>query len=186
MEHWPAAGAGYSGSCRSAGCGNFKAICDETGLGDFAGHEESFGVVNIYYNKFDAFRDAIEKKLADVEPKMEIAVDVELDLGDINRELVGKIKEIDKISGKGFKSIKFLIKTDNYEATTMSQGKHLVINPNSWFKFIKWNSGESMLEEMEDHAVLGDELCFVGSLDMGYLGREFSIRMICDDIAETD
>ena len=174
--------AGYSGSCRSIGCGNFKEICDSTGLGMFGGHSEAFGVINIYYNDFDKFRDAIEEKLSHIEFTTEIDVDVEVDLADISRDLVDKIKQLDKVSGQGFKSIKFLIKTDDYEATTMSKGKHLVVNPNSWFKFIKWNSGESMLEEMEDHAMFGDELAFVGSLDMGYLGRDFSIRMIVDDI----
>lgn len=174
--------SGYSGSCRSIGCGNFKEICDETGLGDFAGHEEAFGVVNIYYNNFDAFREVIEEKLAEIEPKTEIDVDVELDLGDINRDLVEKIKQLDKVSGQGFKAIKGFVKIDDYEAGTMSKGKHLVVSPNSWFKFIKWNSGESMLEEMEDHAMFNDELGFVGTFDMGFLGREFSIRMIVDDI----
>lgn len=174
--------AGYSGSCRSVGCGNFKAICDDTGLGLFGGHEEAFGVIHIDYTNFDAFRDAIEDKLSDVEFETEIDVDVELDLGDISKDLVGKIKELDRISGQGFKPVRGLIRVDNYEARTMSQGKHLVVSPNSWFKFIKWNSGESMLEEMEDHAMFADELAFVGTFDMGFLGRDFSIRMIVDDI----
>ena len=174
--------AGYSGSCRSIGCGNFKAICDDTGLGLFGGHEEAFGVVNIYYNDFDAFREAIETKLSNIEFETEVDIDVSLELGDISKDLVAKLKELDKISGNGFKPIRGLIRVDNYEASTMSKGKHLVVSPNSWFKFIKWNSGESMLEEMEDHAMFGDELGFVGTFDMGFLGRDFSIRMIVDDI----
>lgn len=175
---------GYSGSCRSIGCGNFKAICDETELGKFAGHEEAFGVESIYYYNFDAFREAVEKRLGDIEFKTELDVDAELNLGDINEDLIRNVKAIDRISGQGFKSIKVLIKCDDYEISTMSEGKHLVVNAQSPYKFIKWNASESMIEEMEEHAMFGDELSFVGSLDIGYLGRAFSMRIICDDIIE--
>lgn len=175
---------GYSGSCRSIGCGNFKAICDATELGKFGGHEEAFGIESIYYYNFAAFREAIEEHLSEIEFKTEIDVDAELSLGDINEDLIKNIKSIDKISGQGFKPIKVLVKCDDYEISTMSEGKHLVVSAQHPYKFIKWNASESMIEAMEEHAMFSDELSFVGSLDIGYLGRAFSMRVVCDDIIE--
>ena len=170
---------GYSGSCRAFG--DFREICADTGLGEFAGHPGSFGVVNIPYQNFDKFREIIEDKLGGLELKSDIDVDIELDVADVNKDLVQKIKELDFVSGQNFKPIHAAITCNEYEATTMSKGKHLVIEPSHWFKFIKWNAGATV-EEYEDHALCGDELTFVGTLDEGFLGRNYSIRMICDDI----
>ena len=171
---------GYMGSLRGFGV-DLRALCEATCCGEFNGHPQAAGV-SIPYYKYDEFREKIESALSDVELSQEVEVDIELEIGDISKELVEKIKAMCRISGNGFKPIRGLIRVDNYEASTMSQGKHLVVSPNSWFKFIKWNSGESMLEEMEDHAMFADELAFVGTFDMGFLGRDFSIRMIVDDI----
>ena len=171
---------GYMGSLRGFGV-DLRALCEATCCGEFNGHPQAAGV-SIPYYKYDEFREKIESALSDVELSQEVEVDIELEIGDISKELVEKIKAMCRISGNGFKPIRGLIRVDNYEASTMSQGKHLVVSPNSWFKFIKWNSGESMLEEMEDHAMFADEIAFVGTFDMGFLGRDFSIRMIVDDI----
>lgn len=170
---------GYAGSMRGFGV-DLRAICESTSCGEFNGHPQAAGV-SIPYYKYDEFREKIENLLSDVELSQDIEVDIELEVGDVSKDLVEKIKAMCRISGNGFKPIKGLIRVDNYEVSTMSQGKHLVVSPNSWFKFIKWNGG-SMLEEIDDHAMFDDELTFVGSFDMGFLGREFSIRMIVDDI----
>ncbi len=175
---------GYVGSLRGMGV-DLRAICESTECGEFKGHPQAAGV-SIPYYKYDEFREKIEDLLSNIEIKQEIEVDIELEIGDISKDLVEKIKAMCRISGNGFKPIRGLIKVDTYEASTMSQGKHLVISPNSWFKFIKWNSGASMLELMEDHAMFADELSFVGTFDVGFLGRDFSIRMIVDDIIETN
>ena len=170
---------GYSGSCRAFG--DFREVCADTGLGEFAGHNSAFGVVNIPYQNFNKFRESIEEKLGNMELTTEIDVDAELDVSDINRAFIQEVKQLDFISGQGFKPIKFAITCDDYEVTTMSKGKHLVIEPSDYFKFIKWNAGDTV-EEYEDHALCDDELTFVGTLDEGFLGRNYSIRMICDDI----
>lgn len=176
---------GYSGSCRSIGCGDFRQICEDTGLAEVAGHSEAFGVININFNDFLLFRERIEEELNDIDLKTEIDVDIELSVGEINENLINQIKKLDRISGKGFKPISVLTKCDNYEPTTMSKGRHLVLDVGYFgsFKFIKWNAG-NRLEEFEDHQLCGDELTFIGTLDCGFLGRQFSNRMIVDEIIE--
>ena len=173
----------YMGSLRAEGC-DFRALCESTGYGEFNGHPQAAGVY-IDYGNADKFVKAIDKLLEDVEFKKEIDVDIELNVGDINEDLIKEIKKIDFISGNGFKPVSVLIRCDEYEPGTMSQGKHLVLSVGTYwrFQFIKWNTGDR-LEEFEDHELCGDELSFIGTLDSGFLGRNYSLRMIVDDIIE--
>ena len=39
---------------------------------------------------------------------------------------------------------------------------------------------------MEEHSLMNDELQVVGNLDSGWLGRKFSLKVICDEIEEVD
>ena len=173
----------YMGSLRAEGC-DFRSLCESTGYGEFNGHAQASGVY-IDYGNADRFIEAINELLEDIEFKEEIDVDIELSVGDINAELIKEIKKINFISGEGFKPINVLITTDTYEPSTMSQGKHLVLSEGTYgrFQFIKWNAG-NRLEEFEDHELCGDELSFIGTLDEGYLGKNYSLRMIVDDIIE--
>lgn len=173
--------SGYAGSLRAEGC-DFKSLCESTKCGNFSGHEMAAGVF-INYDKVDEFIEKINKLVGDVEFKKEISVDLLLDVADINTTLLSYVKEIDFVSGKGFKPISVLMECDDYNVSTMSKGKHLVIKPSLYngFQFIKWNAGDKA-DEFEDHEVCGDKLSFIGSLDMGYIARQFSIRLICNDI----
>lgn len=170
---------GYAGSLRGIGV-DLRALCESTECGEFNGHPMASGVIIPYY-KYEEFREKMENLLSNIELKQELDVDIELDVGDMNTDLVTKIKALNRISGNGFKPVKIAIRCDEYEATTMSKGKHLVLNASSVFKFIKWNAG-GLLEEYEDHAMFNDDLCFVGTCDAGYLGKDYSIRLIVDDI----
>lgn len=174
--------SGYSGSCRSIGCGNFRQLCEDTGLIETGGHPEAFGVINLDYNNFDTFRERIEEALSDIEFETTYDIDVELDVSDINEQLINNIKKIDKISGTGFKPVSVMVELDDFEATTMSQGKHLVCNVGNFgkFKAIKWNAG-SLLEEFEDYELCSDMVRVWGNLDCGFLGRSYSLRLIIDD-----
>ena len=71
---------------------------------------------------------------------------------------------------------------DKYEIGNMSQGKHLVIKLyDGYVQFIKWNwSGD--WDEMHDYELLGEPLQAIGHLDSGWLGRKFSLKVICDEI----
>lgn len=93
---------------------------------------------------------------------------------------------IDRISGTDFKPVKVFIDGINeYEIGQMSDYKHLVIKPNDYLQIIKWNFDGSF-DEMEDHSMMNDELQVVGVLDSGWLGRKFSLKVICDEIEEVD
>ena len=37
---------------------------------------------------------------------------------------------------------------------------------------------------MDDHAIMGDELEVVCSLDSGFWGRKFVLKAVCDEIEE--
>lgn len=173
--------SGYTGSLRAEGC-DFKSLCESTKCGKFSGHEMAAGIF-IDYDNVDEFIEKINKLVEDVKFKKETSVDLLLDVSDVNTTLLSYVKEIDFVSGKGFEPISVLIECDDYEVSTMSKGKHLVIKPSFYngFQFIKWNAGDKE-DEFEDHEVCGDKLSFTGSLDMGYIGRNFSCRLICNDI----
>ena len=42
------------------------------------------------------------------------------------------------------------------------------------------------LMEMEEHAMMNDELEVVCGLDSGFLGRKFVLKAVCDEIGEAD
>ena len=117
---------------------------------------------------------------------MSVDVNIQLDISDITRSLVDKIKMIDRISGTDFKPVKvFIDGIDEYEIGQMSDYKHLVIKPNDYLQIIKWNFNGSF-DDMEEHSLMNDELQVVGNLDSGWLGRKFSLKVICDEIEEVD
>ena len=98
--------------------------------------------------------------------------------------MVDLIKTFDRISGTNFPPVKVYI--DNiydYEIGNMSDYKHLTIKPNDYLLIIKWNFNGSF-DEMEDHSLFNDELKVVGTIDSGFLGRKFVLKVVCDEIEE--
>lgn len=170
---------GYSGSARAIGVDDFRAMCEETGLGEFAGHPAAFGVVNIPYNYFDDFREEIEQNLSKIEFKTTTDVDIKLELSDLNKSLIEKIMQIDRITGENFKPITCQITIDNYEVDSMSQGKHLVLRPSNNTMFIKWNFDN--WDEIEDAELCGDSITCIGNLQAGFMARQFALQLIMQD-----
>ena len=41
-------------------------------------------------------------------------------------------------------------------------------------------------DEMDDHAMMNDELEICCTLDSGFLGRKFVLKAVCDEIEEVD
>lgn len=170
-----------TGSARAIGVKDFRRMCNDTGLAEAGGHEMAFGIT-VDKRNWDEFLDRIRRRLVDIEFEINTIVDVELSLSDINRDLVEKVKAVDKISGEGFKPIIVKVKDiTEYEVGSMSEGKHLVIKPNGYINFIKWNY-QGSFHEMEENSLLEEPLTFIGNLDSGYLGRNFSLRLVCNDI----
>ena len=170
----------YSGSMRAIGVDDFRQICNNSGMAQADGHELASGIT-IKKKDLAKFCDYIENNVK-LEPKQTIDVDVELNVEDITRKLIEQIKKIDRISGTNHKPIKVLVKNiDMYGIGQMSDYKHLVIKPNDYLLIIKWNFDGSF-EEMEDHSMMNDEIQVVGTLDSGFLGRKFMLKLVCDDV----
>lgn len=175
----------YSGSMRAVGVPDFRKICNDSGLAKCDGHELAAGI-SIKKEDLDKFILYIEETLPKLNTNISVDVDIQLDISDITHNLIEKIKMIDRISGTDFKPIKVFIDGINeYEIGQMSDYKHLVIKPNDYLQIIKWNFNGSF-DEMEDHSMMNDELQVVGVLDSGWLGRKFSLKVICDEIEEVD
>ena len=174
----------YSGSMRAIGVDDFRQICNNSGMAQADGHELASGIT-IKKKDLEKFCDYIENNVK-LEPKQTIDVDVELNVEDITRKLIEQIKKIDRISGTNHKPIKILVKNiDMYGIGQMSDYKHLVIKPNDYLLIIKWNFDGSF-EEMEDHSMMNDEIQVVGTLDSGFLGRKFMLKLVCDDVKVVD
>ena len=172
----------YMGSARAVGVDNFNQLCKDTKLCEADGHDNAHGV-KILVDDLEEFDNRIKKLLENIEFKQPVTeVDIVLELSDINNDLIDKIKELNKISGNGFKPINvFLNNIDNYSISDMSKGKHLVVKPSDYFDIIKWNF-QGSFDDMEENAILGEPLSFVGVLDSGFIGRKFSMKLICNEI----
>lgn len=172
----------YSGSMRAVGVEDFRAICNESGFAKANGHELASGI-DILKKDFLNFVSHIETVLSDIDTtKQEVSVDIRLSVSDISRGLVEKIKMIDRVSGEGFKPVRFYVDDINdFEVGNMSGYKHLVVKPTSWLWVIKWNY-TGAFEEYEDAGIMGDLVSCVGTLDSGFLGRTFVLKLVCDDI----
>ena len=175
----------YRGSMRAVGVDDFRKICNESGLAKADGHELASGI-EIKKELLNEFTLYIEETLPELKSDSVVDVDIQLDISDVTRKMVDLIKGIDKISGTNFKPIKVYINNIyDYEIGNMSDYKHLTIKPNDYLLIIKWNYNGSF-DEMEDHSLVNDELKIVGTVDSGFLGRKFVLKVVCDEIEEVE
>lgn len=175
----------YKGSMRATGVDDFRKICNESGLAKADGHELASGI-EIKKELLNEFTIYIEETLPELKDDSTTNIDIQLDISDITRKMVDLIKKFDRISGTNFPPIKVYI--DNicdYEIGNMSDYKHLTIKPNDYLLIIKWNYNGSF-EKMEDHSLVNDELKVVGTVDSGFLGRKFVLKVVCDEIEEVE
>lgn len=172
----------YCGSMRSVGYGDFMTLCNETGLAELHGHKEASGI-EILKDNFDEFITLIDTKLGKMKQttKSQTDIDAWIELSDLNRSLVDKIKTLNKISGKGFKPITFKITGINdYSIGSFKNGKHLVINPTEYIQLIEWNT-KCDYDELEDAAITNEPLEVYGELDSGWFIRKFMLKVIMQD-----
>lgn len=171
----------YSGSVRAVGIEDFRSIIVDSELATSEGHELAAGV-EIPKENMDAFVSYIEDKLSTIETTTSIRADIQLNVDDITRNLINRIKNLDRISGNGFEPIKVYVnEITSYDVSNFSNYKHLVIKPKDYLLLIKWNWNGSF-DEMEDNSIVEEELEIVATLDSGWLGRSFVLKAICDEI----
>ena len=171
----------YSGSMRAIGVDDFRQMILDSNLATSEGHELAAGI-DIPKDNMEKFIIYMEKELSGIEPTTSIHADIQLDVDDITRSLIEQIKALDRISGAGFKPIKIYVnRITSYDVSNFSNYKHLVIKPKDYLLFIKWNWNGSF-DDMEDNSIVEEELEIVATLDSGWLGRNFVLKAICDEI----
>lgn len=173
----------YCGSMRSVGYGDFMALCNSTELAVLHGHEQASGI-EIEKDKFEEFISMVNQQLSNMEQTTsdEIDVDCKINIEDITRTLVDKVKEINKISGAGFKPITFkVVNIDEYGIGSFKQGKHLVITPTDNIQLIEWNTKVDY-DELEDDALMNEPIEVIGELDSGFFARKYMLKVIISDL----
>lgn len=165
---------GYAGSMRAVGVENFSRIVNESGLGECAGHENSAGIV-IPKENFDKFKEYIEAQLVSLDFTPSVDVDLYLERMQITPFLLGKIKQINRITGPGFPAVSVCIENiKNYNVKKLSQGKHLCVETSD-MKFLVWNFNK--WEDVCDEGVLHA----VGTIDESFFMGRRTNQMLMQD-----
>ena len=176
-------GSKYCGSMRSAGYGNFMGLCNNTGLAGLDGHEEASGI-EIDKDNLGQFIKAVNQKLETMEQKASgsYVADCEINIEDITRTLVNMVKEINRISGAGFKPLLFkIININDYSISSFKNGKHLVIMPADYIQLIEWNTNADY-EELEGYALMNEPLEVIGELDGGWFMKKYMLKVIISSL----
>ena len=167
----------WAGSMRSVGTESFLEIANSTELCLCQGHPNAAGAF-IDEDKFEQFKDIIEDRLKDIEFSVNIEADIELLPEQINENLVKQLSAINRISGTGFKPIKVLVRTDDYEVSTFSTKKHLKVIDESGLLIVKWNC-------MDWQTMKNDkQLVAVGTLSSPCYGRVKYLQLAIDDYTQ--
>jgi single-stranded DNA-specific DHH superfamily exonuclease len=163
-----------SGSMRGVGVDSLKDYIDNTGYGWCAGHENAAGF-GVPMEEYEDFKVAIEESLKDVEFKVEIEADIELETAQINEQLIKQLIALNRLSGSGFSPIKVLVRTNDYEVSTFSTRKHLKVIDESGLLIVKWNC-------MDWQTLNNDgELIAVGILSLPRYGRVQYLQLTIDE-----
>ena len=173
----------YRGSMRSVGYGDFMGLCNSTELAVLHGHEQASGI-EIDKENFEEFLETLDWQLLNIEQttSSDVEVDCEINLEDITGTLVDKVKEINRISGAGFKPITFkVVNITEYGIGSFKQGKHLVITPTDYMQLIEWNT-KADYEELEDCALMNEPIEVIGELDGGFFARKYMLKVIISNL----
>lgn len=175
-------GNAYKGSMRSIGYGDFRTLCNDTGLAELDGHEQASGIV-VQKKDFEKFLSTVDSKLSTMQQTSseEVHVDCVIDLSDLTRTLVEIVKRVNLVSGSGFKPLKFkVVDIDEYQIGNFKQGKHLVITTDNGVQLIEWNT-DADFDALEDDAMMNEPIEVIGELDSGFFARKFTLKVIMDD-----
>lgn len=167
----------YAGSMRSVGTDSFLEIANGTGLCLCQGHPNAAGAF-IDEDKFEQFKEVIEEELKDVEFTVEVEADIELKPSQINENLIKQLAAINRISGTGFKPIKVLVRTNDYEVSTFTTKKHLKVIDESGLLIVKWNT--DVWKTMKNDK----QLVAVGTLSSPFYGRVKYLQLAIDDYTQ--
>ena len=176
---WNSNGKEFSGSLRTGENIDLATIVNNSGLATAVGHAQAAGF-SVPAENMDAFIEYMESQLKDIVIDDSTVVDVLINPEDLTFKLEDLVHELDYISGKDFKAIKFLVKNiKDYTVSTMKDGKHLKISTNG-LDVIKWNSPYDVTE-FEDAELFDTPIAAFGTVSMGGF-KEMKLQLIADDI----
>ena len=158
----------YRGSMRAMGTDDFRKFLNDSGLASAEGHELASGI-KIERENLKPLLDYVEDNFVIDVGEITVDADIQLGLEDLSLDLYDEIHKIDMVSGSGFTPITAYVEgVKNYDISTLSNGKHLVITPaGDNVQFVYWNKGD-LEEEYLDHALYGDELRLVGTISKSF------------------
>lgn len=163
----------YSGSVRAIGVEDFRKICNDTKLVDYAeGHELAFGI-KISVDNYDKFIGKLLEIMKDVEFINEKKIDCQLEIHQITKDLIDDIERLSILTGEGFKPILFKINIENYTITIL-KNKHLKLTCGD-IDFLKWNDNNINIYENKKISV-------IGSLSKNKFKGKIAKQVIIDDI----
>ena len=165
------------GSMRSVGTESFLEIANGTGLCLCQGHPNAAGAF-IDEDKFEQFKEVIEEELKDIKFTVNIEADIELAPEQINENLIKQLTAINRISGTGFKPIKILVRTNDYEVSTFTTKKHLKVIDESGLLIVKWNT--DVWKTMKNDK----PLVAVGTLSSPFYGRVKYLQLAIDEYTQ--
>ena len=168
----------WMGSMRAAGVPNFMKMVNDTNLARCDGHENAAGF-ECDKDKFDEFCNIIENQLKDIEFTIDVVADIEINIDQINDYLIKQIGALNRISGKGFKPITVLVRTNDYTVSTFSSKKHLkVVDNKTGIILVKWN-------DMSWQTMKNDkEFIGIGKIGSAYYGRNKFTQVVLDEYTQ--
>ena len=92
--------------------------------------------------------------------------------------MIKQLTAINRISGTGFKPVKVLVRTDDYEVSTFSTKKHLKVIDESGLLIVQWNT--DVWKTMKNDK----QLVAVGTLSSPYYGRVKYLQLAIDDYTQ--
>lgn len=176
---WNSDGKKFAGSLRTGENINLSKLVNDSGLAEAIGHNQAAGFT-IPVENLDKFIDYMETHLKDMVIDDSVVADVLINPEDLTFKLEDLVHELDYISGKDFKAIKFLVKNiKDYTVSTMKDGKHLKISTNG-LDVIKWNSTYD-IAKFEDAELFDTPITAFGTVSMGGF-KDVKLQLIADDI----
>lgn len=169
----------YKGSMRSYGLENFRDVLNQTKLCKALGHEGAAGVI-IPKENWSKLIQKINEVLADVEFKVTVEADIELNVKDIAFDLVQKIQQLNLITGTGFKNIQVILKNCPVDKLTLMQSKHTKFE-NGSVEIIHWNNPRLFEELQCDTKGTYKTIDVCGSLSISEFAGKEKINLIVSE-----
>lgn len=143
------------------------------------GHQEAAGL-NIDCTEISMFLDKLQSELR--QPTLTsskiVDYDYEIAFTDINKKLVSDLQYINKITGRGFESIKFRIKNIMIDKIDILKSKHIKFKFNE-IQFLIWNDISLYYDFQRNQNIVLD---IVGELELNKFAGQTSIQVIVNKI----